>query len=260
MKSESEESEESLIELEADHTPEAIRARLRGSPSHSYLSDFIFGGIDGTVTTFAVVSGVLGAELSSGIVIILGVANLLGDGFSMAVSNFLGTRAENQQREGARRAEEYQISVVPEGEREEVRQIFAEKGFSGDVLDRIVEVITSERERWVDTMLKEELGLALEGASPWRAGLSTFMAFMVAGLIPLLAFIFAAAFPGSLANPFLWSAIMTGITFFVIGALKSRFVDEKWFHSGMETLVIGGAAAGLAYLVGALLKGIVNVI
>ena len=86
-------SDESLRELEAAHTPEAVRARLEAGPPHSDLRDFIFGAIDGTVTTFAVVSGVSGAGLSASVLIILGVANLVADGFSMGVSNFLAPGA-----------------------------------------------------------------------------------------------------------------------------------------------------------------------
>ena len=125
-------TDESQAALEAGHTPEAIQARLDAGPSHSDLRDFIFGAIDGTVTTFAVVSSVSGANLTAGVLIILGLANLVADGFSMAISNFLATRAEHQQRERTRRDEEYQVRNVPEGEKEEIGQIFAGKGFTGD--------------------------------------------------------------------------------------------------------------------------------
>ena len=247
-------------ELGASHTPQAIRERLQAGPDHSDLRDFIFGAIDGTVTTFAVVSGVSGAGLAAGIVIILGVANLVADGFSMGISNFLGTRAEAQQRERVRRDERRHIREVPEGEREEVRQIFAEKGFSGDGLERVVEVITADPDRWLSTMLREEHGFPAQGASPWRAALATYIGFMLAGLVPLLPYIFQAVVPVVTFQPFLWSIILAGLTFFAIGAAKARFVDQRWYLSGLETLVIGGIAAGLAYVIGALLRGMADAI
>ncbi len=237
-----------------DHTPERIRERLAQDNSN-YLSDFIYGAIDGTVTTFAVVSGVAGAGLSSGIVIVLGLANLVGDGFSMAASNFLGTRADRQLKEKAHAEEARQIDQHPEGEREEIRQIYAQKGFEGDDLERAVEVICADRNRWIETMLHEELGIDTATRSPVRAASATFIAFMLIGFIPL--------FPFSLQllsvhvdSPFLWSCVFTGIAFFGVGAAKSLFVQQHWLWAGAETLLLGGSAAGLAYFVGVLLRGV----
>lgn len=242
----------------ADHRPEAIRRRLDMGTEHSYLKDFIYGAIDGAVTTFAVVSGVAGAGLSPGIVIVLGAANLVGDGFSMAASNFLGTRAEQQVRAKARRAEEQHIADYAEGEREEIRQIFLAKGFTGDDLERVVEVITSDREQWVDTMLREELGLPLENQSAIKAAWTTFIAFVLIGLLPLLPFFATYFLPDLGLRPFLASTLITGMAFFAVGATKSRFIDEHWFLSGIETAGIGGAAASLAYFIGVALKGVVS--
>ncbi|NNM30559.1 MAG: hypothetical protein HKO57_13650, partial [Akkermansiaceae bacterium] len=236
------------------HTPEAIQARLAGEPSQGYLKDSIYGAIDGAVTTFAVVSSVAGAGLSSGIVIILGLANLLADGFSMASGNFLGTRAENQAASKARREEADEIDSHPEGEREEVRQIFANKGFKGEILEEVVKVITADKERWVDTMMQEEHGLSRDRPSAIKAALATFAAFLMIGGIPLAAYIVDLVDPTILGKPFAPACLLTGIAFFAVGALKSRFVDQHWALGGAETLGIGALAAGMAYGIGYLLR------
>ena len=248
----------SQSDLADAHTPDRIRERLQAPTTHSYLRDFVYGAIDGTVTTFAVVSGVAGAGLSTGVIIVLGMANLLADGFSMAASNYLGTKTEEELRKKARRIEESHIRHYPEGEREEIRQIFAEKGFQDGNLEHIVDVITADRRRWVDTMLVEELRMPLEGPSAGKAAATTLVAFVVVGLIPLAAFIFNLVSPAKLSNPYLASTVLTGAAFFLIGAAKSRFVDESWHRAGFETLVIGGGAAVLAYAVGMLLGRLVQ--
>lgn len=239
--------------LHSDHTPTAIRRRLRRGPEASYLRDFVYGAIDGTVTTFAVVAGVVGAGLRPAIIVILGLANLAADGFSMAIGNFLSARAEIERRERTRRQEERHIAEIPEGEREEVRQIFAAKGFEGDDLERAVEVITSDRKQWIETMLREEHGFAGGSESPVRAGASTFAAFVLVGAIPLLAFLYDVVTPRALPHAFAWSSVLTGVAFFVVGALKARFVEQPWWRSGAETLLIGGIAAGVAYGIGSAL-------
>jgi VIT1/CCC1 family predicted Fe2+/Mn2+ transporter len=234
--------------LELDHTPTAIEMRLQAATDHSYLGDFVLGAVDGTVTTFAVVSGVAGAGLDNYIAVILGVANLLADGFSMAVGNYLSTKADRQVVERVRRMEEQHIERIPEGEREEVRQIFKAKGFEGALLEDIVQVITQDRKQWVDTMVTEEFGLRLDMPSATRAGLTTFAAFVLAGAIPLLPFFLPGPPPTS--TIFALSAAATACAFFVIGVAKGYVVHRSLLLSGLETLGIGSAAALLAYLVG----------
>jgi VIT1/CCC1 family predicted Fe2+/Mn2+ transporter len=244
------------VSLREEHTPLAVRKRLADEPAPSYLQDFIYGAVDGAVTTFAVVAGVEGASLDEKVVIILGGANLIADGFSMAVSNFLGSRAERQQRERARRREQLHIRMVPEGEREEIRQIFAAKGFEGRDLARVVDVITSDPDLWAETMMSEELGFGASAPNEYRAAAATFVAFLVVGFLPLAVFAYDLAAPGHVEDAFAWSAVMTGVAFAVVGAMKSRFVDQSWWRSALETLVVGGLAAALAYATGALLQAV----
>ena len=238
--------------MEHEHTIEAIGERLSAGPRHNYLRDWIYGGIDGSVTTFAVVTGVVGAQLSPIIIVIMGFANLLADGFSMAASNFLGTKAEHDDMQRLEAIEHRHIELAPEGEREEVRQIFARKGFAGADLDRVVELITADRQRWVQTMLTDEYGLPQQARSPWLAALSTFSAFLICGLAPLLPFLLG------MKSAIVFSTVLTGAVFFLIGSVKSRWSSASWWRSGLSTLMVGGIAAALAYVVGVLLKSLAS--
>lgn len=247
--------DDTLDSLEHSHSPLSIAERLQEQHRPSYLKDFVYGAIDGAVTTFAVVSGVAGAGLSANIVLILGVANLVGDGFSMAAGNFMGNRAEQEQLAKLRLMEMQHIEKAPAGEREEIRQIFEQKGFSGELLDQVVDVITADDNQWVETMLQEEHGVSLVPISPFKAALTTFLAFILIGTIPLLPFLVGLVGVEITENAYLLSTIFTGFAFFLIGANKSRFVDHHWFYSGMETLLVGSSAAVLAYICGVLLSG-----
>jgi VIT1/CCC1 family predicted Fe2+/Mn2+ transporter len=221
-----------------------------------YLRDAVYGAIDGAVTTFAVVAGATGANLSDTVVVIMGVANLIADGFSMGVSNFLGSRAERQQRERAQRAEEREIARHPDAERAQLRAIFAAKGFAGEDLDRVVAVLTADERRWIDAIMTEELGYGRDDHDPLRAAATTFGAFLLVGTLPLAVFIYDLMPSADVADPFAWSAALTGVAFFAVGAAKAGIVGQRWWRSGAETLLIGGAAAALAFLVGVALEGV----
>ncbi len=237
--------------LEHDHTAEAIEARLSEENRPNYVRDWVYGGIDGAVTTFAIVAGVEGAELSSRVVLILGVANLIADGFSMAASNYSGTKSEVDDVVRLREIEKKHIAVAPEGEREEIRQILQRKGLSGEALNEATQAITSNEEVWVNTMLIEEYGRSPTLRSPWLSAWSTFAAFLICGAVPLLPFLFSAV------EPFLTSSILTALVFFAIGSAKSRWSLQRWWHSGLETSIIGLTAASAAYAIGYILKSLI---
>lgn len=244
--------------LDHSHTKEAIKQRLGQQIERSYIRDFIYGSIDGTVTTFAVVSGAAGAGLSEKIVFVLGCANLIADGFSMAVGNYEGVKAEKQLVDKYREMENEHIDRVPEGEREELRQIYRAKGFKGEDLENIVESISSHKEAWIEVMLKEEHGLSTATGNPLKAAGITYLAFCWLGLFPLLPYIMQAL--GFVEIPkedlFVVSSILTAITFFAIGAVKGRLVQVSQIKSGLSTLLTGGAAALISYYAGKFLASL----
>ena len=238
--------------LEHSHSHSAIQERISRKDKNSYVSDWILGGIDGAVTTFAIVAGVVGAALDWQIIIILGLANLLADGFSMAASNYSAVKSDADDIKRLWAMEEEHIRHVPEGEREEVRQILIAKGLSGEGLEQAVDAITANEQTWIETMLVEEFGVLPDTRDPLRAGLATFSAFLVCGAVPLVPYLF------DVANPFAWAIGATAAAFFVIGAAKSLWALSPWYYSGLETLAIGMAAAGCAYGVGYWLKGVIH--
>lgn len=238
--------------LEHGHHPREIAQIARLRPLVEALRDWVYGGIDGTVTTPSPswrASWV--PSLDARVVLILGACNILADGLSMAAANYSSTKTEIDEYEHVRRMEERHVELAPEGEREEVRQIFQAKGFHGEALVSAVEVITERRERWIDTMMTEEHGLPPVTRSPVRSALFTFLAFLICGCVPLIPY--ALRFP----KPLLGSTIMTGLTFFAIGSLRSRWSPTPWWRAGTETFAIGMIAALVAYVVGDVLQGLV---
>lgn len=240
-------TKEDRKKLEEEHEPQAIRRRLAHKPGGDYLGDSVLGAIDGCVTTFAVVSGVLGGGLSPGIALILGFANLAADGFSMAVSNFERAQSNREWVAKIRRRESDHLERIPEGEREEIRQIYAKKGLEEPFLSQLVAAITQNKKLWIDTMVAEEYGLPLESPVPWVSAASTFLAFLVVGAVPLLPFL---AFSGAPEMNFFWSAIVTLVAFFLVGLLKGRILGKNPFLSGAQTALLGGLAAAMAFFVG----------
>jgi len=238
-------------DLLQEHHPDEIRKRLKRPVKPQYISDAVLGGIDGCVTTFAVVSSVIGAGLPSSIALILGFANLISDGFSMAVSNFESVKTDNEYIHSLRKTEEEHIDKVPEGEREEIRQIFQAKGFDGATLEKIIETITQDRQLWIQTMLTEEHGVNLTTVNPLKAALATISTFICVGAVPLFPFFINTI---EMQQQFILSASFAAIMFFSIGAIKGLIYVKPIFSSGLSTLLTGSLAASLAFTTGYLLR------
>jgi len=243
-------------DLIREHHPELIQQRLSQKPKRENISDAVLGGIDGCITTFAVVSGSVGAGFPSSVAVILGFSNLFADGFSMAISNYESSRAEQEYFESIKQSEEKHIEEIPEGEREEIRQIFEAKGFSGEVLEEVVDTVTADKRIWLETMLMEEHGLSKTTQNPSISAGVTFLAFVTVGAIPLLPYVVSSL---EMSQQFSISALLAGTMFFLIGMLKSIALAKPVLLSGIRTLLTGGAAASLAYFTAYFLREFFNI-
>ena len=154
-----------------------------------YIGDMVFGSNDGIITTFAIVSASVAAHLSPGVIIILGFANLIADGISMGVGSYLGKKSEVDYQRAQRKKEYLEVEEFPDIERHEIGEIFAEWGFEGSDRDRAVEIVSGNKDVWVDFMMMNELGLGPEDKTkPLRHGVTMFGSFFIAGLVPLIPF------------------------------------------------------------------------
>ena len=244
---------------EAAHAHDHLERTLYETGRHSqHLADAVMGATDGIVTTFAVVAGAAGANLSSGVVLIMGFANLFADGLSMAVGNYLGARSQQDFWREERAREIWEIEQIPHAEREEIRRHYQRKGFEGGLLEHIVRTITSDKERWLDEMMREELGIREEKTAPLTSGVVTFWAFAVAGFLPLLSYVAAYFNAGFLPRAFPISVALTAVALFGVGAARCFITRRSWRQSGLEILGLGGVAAACAFAVGHILQGLVG--
>lgn len=244
-----------LDKIRSEHQPQQVQRRLSGFRPAGYLRDGILGAIDGCVTTFSIIAGSFGGQFPPVVIVTLGVANLLADGLSMAVSNYQGTMSEVERQAKMRKLEHRHCALIPREQREEIRQIYRGKGFAGALLERIVDVIMKNPEVCVTTVLNEEMGMVSHQPNPLFAALATFGAFVIVGSLPLLPFVL---YRDSAVEPFIMSVVATAFVFVGIGIVKARLVAQPVVRSTLETLLMGGGAALVAYFIGALIRYLYN--
>lgn len=240
------------------HDPAHIAAAIEhhGGAGSQYLGEMVYGGLDGIITTFAVVSGVAGAQLDTPVLLILGLANLLADGFSMATGAYLSSKSEQEYYSKEREREAWEVQHFPDGERAELVGMYRLRGYTEEEALQLVEIQSREPTRWVETMMIDELGMIEDNSNPLIKGLITFGAFVVAGSVPLLIYLLGLAFPVPSQIAFPIALALSGFALFGLGAAKVLVTKLNPIRSGLEMLLVGGLAAGVAYAVGALLKGI----
>ncbi len=235
-----------------DHSlhSEHVHERERGK----YIGDLVYGANDGIITTFAVVSGATGAALSPGLIVVLGLASLIADGISMGLSNYLALKSKLDYQHEERKREEHEIEEFPAEERAEVLKILEKWKIPDASIHTVLAAITSDKKRWVDFMMKEELDIIEDSDdSPAMHGFITFLAFVLAGFLPLVPFLLGA----SVSHAFVISIIATGASLFIVGALRTLVTGAKWFYSGLQMLGVGILAAVAAYIVGGIISSLV---
>lgn len=225
--------------------------------TYNWLPDFVYGGMDGAVTTFAIVAGVVGASLSTTVILILGFANLFADGFSMAVGKYLSDKSHRELYNKIKEIEYRHLEEKTDHEKNEVKEILEIYGFKGKDLTRATKIITSNPKAWVDLMMKNEFNLMYENISPTKGAFTTFISFVLIGFIPLFIYTFSPLFKLNEKTSFIIASFATLSALFLVGMIKSKFSTKNWAISGLETMLIGGAAATIAYLIGYFLKTLI---
>jgi VIT1/CCC1 family predicted Fe2+/Mn2+ transporter len=232
-----------LIRSNASEYHERIDPHARGSR----LSDVILGGQDGLVNVLGVVLGVAAATSDARVVLAAGLAGGFAESISMAAVAFTSAQARRALYESEVAREQRHVRAVPELEREEIRALYRQKGFEGELLDRVVETITADPDVWVAVMMAEEIRLAAEphGSALRGAGVVGF-ASLLGSALPLLPFIVFSARTAA------WAATtLAALALFALGAYKARVTVGRWWKSGAELAAIGIVSAIGGYAVGA---------
>ncbi len=244
------------------HDPAAVAAALtartdeRPSLMGTYIKSIVYGGLDGIITTFAVVSGVAGAQLGASIILILGIANLLADGFSMGTGDYLSTKSEREFYHKEAKRQAWEIDNFAEGQKAELMALYLQGGYTQEEAQQLVAIQSANKARWVHTMMVEELNMLEDDGSPIYNAIATFLAFIVAGSMPLAVYVIGLVTPIATDTAFIISILSAGVALFLLGAAKVYVTHLNAIRSGMEMLLVGGFAAVVAYVVGALLKNI----
>ena len=240
------------VQVEKNKLIEQVRLHDRQDPHHGEfrLSDVILGGQDGLVNVLGVILGVAAATADSRIVIAAGMAATFAESISMGAVAYTSTLAQNDLYHSEKEREYRHIHLAPDVEVEEIRNIYRKKGFEGETLEKIVDVITSNPDVWVNVMMAEEFQMSPpEKSKALRSALIVGFSALAGSLIPLFPFFFWTV---NLSIGI--SIIIAALTLFTVGVYKARVTVGKPFRSGMEMAIIGTVSALAGYVVGLIFK------
>lgn len=215
-----------------------------GAPE--YVRDIVIGMSDGLTVPFALAAGLSGAVSSASLIVTAGLAEIAAGSIAMGLGGYLAARTEAEHFHSERDREERETLEIPEVEAEEVADIFRSYGLKDPEVQSVVAAIRSDRKRWVDFMMKFELGI--ETPDPKRArdsALTIGFSYMIGGFIPLLPY----CLTDSISTALTASVVLTLVSLFAFGYVKGKFTVAKPFRSAWQTLGVGGLAAATAFLV-----------
>jgi VIT1/CCC1 family predicted Fe2+/Mn2+ transporter len=214
------------------------------------VHDIVIGMSDGLTVPFAIAAGMSGASVSATVVVIAGLAEITAGSISMGLGGYLSSRTDIEHYRAERQREVGETKEVPEIERQEVADSLRDIGLDEDQIPDVVDSISSNRDRWVDFMMRFELGL--EKPDPrrsLRSALTIGLSYAVSGFIPLTPYILM----GSVRDALLVSAGVTLLALLVFGYVKGRLIGIDALRSGLQTILIGGLAAGAAFTIARLI-------
>lgn len=212
--------------------------------SSAAVRDVVIGMSDGLTVPFALAAGISGAIASSRIVVTAGVAEVAAGAIAMALGGYLAARTDSEHYRSEKLREQTEVRNIPEAERREVRTILEGFGMSGDALDGAVNAVTRDRDRWVDFMMRLELGLELpDPARALTSGATIGASYVAGGLVPLVPYMLIA----DAGRALLVSAFVTMLALLVFGAVKGALTGTFWLKSAVQTMLIGGVASAVAF-------------
>ncbi|HEX3731789.1 MAG TPA: VIT1/CCC1 transporter family protein [Mycobacteriales bacterium] len=240
-----------------------VNARARDiahlhSPTHDHpdvsggwLRAAVFGAMDGLVSNISLIAGVGGGGASSHAIVLTGAAGLSAGAISMALGEYTSVRTQNDQILRELEKERHELRTNPEVERRELELMLQQRGYSEELSHRVAQEVSKDPELALHTHVQEELGVVPDqSASPWLAAISSFLCFAIGAGIPLAPYLLGG-------DVLLLSLVIGGVGLFAVGAAVSRFTNRSWFASGARQFLFGAAAAGITYLVGLLIGGVV---
>jgi VIT1/CCC1 family predicted Fe2+/Mn2+ transporter len=212
-----------------------------------WIRDATLGANDGLVSILTLLAGLAGAEVSASTILIAGLAGLVAGAISMGVGAYVSAKAYRSYYRAELRKEVEEMREKPDVEREEIREIYRERGFEGELLERVVDRITADPRVWLKVMMSEELGLSPQFGRPLGAAAVVFVAFLIGGLVPVVPFLFASGLTALVA-----SFLVTAAALLVAGGIRSRFTGERPLLAGLELVAMAAIGVGVAHLIGRL--------